>query len=572
MEQRPTDCSSVSGVVPGHSPPPPPSPEPSPSPPAPLPPAPKGGYKNVLFIPVDDLRPEVGAYGHAYMKTPHLDQLAAEGTIFTRAYVQYSFCGPSRNSFMTGRRPDATKAFSFMNHFREEGAGQTWKSMPQWFKENGFFTTGAGKLFHPGLPPNFDAPLSWQKFVYPGSCTGATNGWPVLDPKVAPMVHCIDAGSCESKAVTGGDSNHWCSFNPKKVTTPIEDELVLSEGIALLREAAEGLKEDPPRPFFLGVGFHKPHMPFYFPDEYGDLYPIDTVLPPLHPNPPEGMPLVAWHEGNFGNNTWGHPAQDSTTFRRAYYSAVSYTDYHIGMMLAELDTLGLKETTVVAVMGDHGWQLGEMNEWRKMSNFELGVRVPLIIRTPWLPNSVGVKMNALAEAVDLFPTFSALAGLPALPSDQTLQGSSLVPLLVEPGNTSHYKQYAFSQFAKALMFSSELQKQVGWNVCTTCKHNTIDFMGYSIRDDNWRYTLWLNWNKTATLPLWDSVEGEELYNHTGDYGASMDAATPVRNQASDQGLQAVKAVLKAALITQFKGDHLPPAAGTDSTAGSLVHL
>ena len=169
------------------------------------------------------------------------------------------------------------------------------------------------------------------------------------------MVQCINCVGCDPNAVTAGDSKHWCSFNASKVTTPIEDEVVLSSGIALLREAAEGLKEDPPRPFFLGVGFHKPHMPFYFPDEYGELYPIETVLPPKHPKVPEGMPLVAWHEGDF-SNSWGHPTPDSATFRRAYYSAVSYTDHHIGALLKELDNLGLRETTVVAVMGDHGWQ------------------------------------------------------------------------------------------------------------------------------------------------------------------------------------------------------------------------
>ena len=258
--------------------------------------------------------------------------------------------------------------------------------MPQWFKETGFFTTGVGKLFHPGLPPNFDAPLSWQKFVYPGSCDATTNGWPVLNKSAAPMVECVAAGGCEAGAVVAGDMQHWCAYNKSKLSLPTEDDLVLSSGIALLREAAKGLQESPPRPFFLGVGFHKPHLPFYFPEEFGALYPVEDVQAPKHASPPQGMPLVAWHEGGF-NNSWIKPCADTRPFRRAYYSAVSYTDSNIGQILSELDALGLRETTLVAVMGDHGWQLGEMNLWRKMTNFELGVRVPLIVRAPWLPKS-----------------------------------------------------------------------------------------------------------------------------------------------------------------------------------------
>ena len=141
---------------------------------------------NVLFIAVDDLRPNLGAYGHDFMKTPRMDELAYSGTLFQRAYVQYSFCAPSRNSFMAGRRPDTTRAFSFVNHFRETGVGEEWNSFPEHFRKAGFFTAGAGKLYHPGLPPNFDAAdshgnvRSWDKFVWGGDCSGNTNGWPLL--------------------------------------------------------------------------------------------------------------------------------------------------------------------------------------------------------------------------------------------------------------------------------------------------------------------------------------------------------------------------------------------------------
>lgn len=229
-------------------------------------------------------------------------------------------------------------------------------------------------------------------------------------------------------------------------------------GVELLRTAAALASE---RPFFLGVGFHKPHLPFYFPTEFGDLYPVETIAPPKHPNPPTEMPLVAWHEGNF-QNKWDQPCNDTRPFRRAYYSAVSYTDANIGKLLAELDDLNLAHNTVVAVMGDHGWQLGEMNLWRKMTNFELGVRVPLLIRVPWFASSVGVKTPALVEAVDLFQTFAELSRLGPPPAEtQLLQGASLAPLLADPTNTSLHRQFAFSQFAKAMTHSAELEMQVG---------------------------------------------------------------------------------------------------------------
>ena len=196
-------------------------------------------------------------------------------------------------------------------------------------------------------------------------------------------------------------------------------------------------------------------------EEFGELYPPpEEIAPPAYPNPPTGMPLAAWHEGNF-LNSWGRPCNDTRPFRRAYYSAVSFTDSNIGKLLAEVDALKLTSETVVAIMGDHGWQLGEMNEWRKMTNFELGVRVPLMIRTPWIPASIGAKTPALAEAVDLFPTFMDLAGLPHLPVDQVIQGLSLRPILQAPPATgTGIRPYAFSQFAKALSYSKELKKKV----------------------------------------------------------------------------------------------------------------
>lgn len=472
---------------------------------------------------------------------------------------------------MTGRRPDATRCFSFIDQFREKGVGSDWVSMPQHFRESGWFTVGAGKLFHPGLPPSFDAPKSWQRFIYPGSCSMTTNGWPVLNRTLAPQVTCPPASRCPSEAVVAGDSNHYCALNFSRLTVPLEDQVVLEAGKQLLRQAKAGLHE---RPFFVGVGFHKPHMPFEYPVENHDLYPL--VKPPAHPLPPTGMPLVAWHEGNF-NNSWDKPcpSPDVIAFRRAYYAAVTFTDSNIGSLLAELDDLGLTATTAVVVMGDHGWQLGELNLWRKMcgpfattlpshpdpasfprrTNFELGVRVPLIIRAPWIPSSVGVKTPALAEAVDLFQTLAELAGLPALPAGQKLQGSSLVPILHDPpASGTGPKPYAFSQFAKKNDSSRELHRPEPWDVCTKCMHATIQYMGYSVRDDRWRFTQWVRWRPQEGLPAWDAIQGVELYDHDHDFGTSFDAASPTVNVAADPANAAVVERLRAAMLAQFNGD------------------
>lgn len=519
--------------------------------------------KNVLFIMVDDLRPNIGAYGHSFMSTPNIDKLAQSGTLFQRAYVQYSFCAPSRNSFMTGRRPDATKVFSFTRHFRMPGVGDQWVTMPQWFKRQGYNVYGSGKMFHKGLPPNFDAPYSWDEFVYPGGCEGDTNGWPVLEPNITGVTCPKVFNGCDNRtgAIVAKDEtgDRWCAIDTNKLneSVPIEDTSVLTNAISFLQRAAKSYNEEE-KPFFIGAGFHKPHLPFWFPKEFLDLYPED-VAPPKHPLPPKGMPLCAWHEGNF-DNKWDQPCDHTAEFRRAYYAATSFTDSNIGKLLDELDSLGLTDSTLVAMMGDHGWQLGELNEWRKMTNFELGVRVPLIIRAPWKNASIGVKSPAIVEAVDLFQTFVGLTGVAKVPDDQKLQGEDLTPLFDTPlGYIEGQTRYAFSQFAKGLTHSSELKEKVDWDTCNKCQLNTIDVQGYSVRGADWRYTEWLRWNQTSKEPIWGQVVGRELYNHTGDDGSDFDRTSDIENvwNASKANKQ-ISEQLSEVLKQHFKNDHLPP--------------
>jgi arylsulfatase A-like enzyme len=405
-----------------------------------------------------------------------MDELAATGTLFQRAYVQYSFCAPSRNSFLTGRRPDATQAWSFMDHFRERGVGDQWTTLPEYFRTHGYWTVGAGKLFHPGLPPNFDAAdaagnkLSFDEFYYPGSCSGTTNGFPVLQDGAKKVVRCVDAtSSCPSSAMTAGDGKHWCALDVDKLDAPLQDTLSANRTVQWLHEAKARADADiaagnAPTPFFLGVGFHKPHLPFQYPSTMHGLYPpAEEIAQAKHPDSPKGMPMVAWHEGNF-DNTYTTPCigVDQSTYRRAYYTAVSFTDNNVGVVLGALKDLGFAGNTVVSLIGDHGWQLGEMNLWRKMTNFELGVRVPLIIRAPWHAASIGVKSPLLVEAVDLFATLADVAGLPAPPATEKLEGRSFAAVFETPTSATLNAtfKYAFSQFAKRLTKAGELPGHV----------------------------------------------------------------------------------------------------------------
>lgn len=530
--------------------------------------------KNVLFIMADDMRPNIAAYGHSFMKTPNLDKLASEATLFQRAYVQYSFCAPSRNSFMTGRRVDATQVWSFLHHFREEGVGDKWTSMPEYFRKQGYTVYGAGKMYHPGLPPNFDMPRSWDRYVWGHygtfGCNGTVNGWPILAPGITnvtcPKATCRTCKNTSGAVVDDDSSGDWCSYDTEKLPYPLEDSVTANYTISHLREVARDYKETG-KNFFVAAGFHKPHVPYFFPKRFLDMYPENVSLPKYN-MPPEGMPLCAWHEGGAPGSRWGHPAADDQVmrFRRAYYAAVSFTDYNVGLVLDELERLGLAESTVVAFMGDHGYQLGEMNIWHKMTNFELGTRVPLIIRVPWKAASVGVKSPAIVEAVDLYQTFVGLTGVDPVPESEGLQGYDLSPLFDDPaGFAAQETRYAFSQFAKRYEKSSAFQDKVAWDTCSLCDRNSTDVFGYTVRSENYRYTEWCVWNKTSLRPNWDQVIGRELYNHTGDFGTNFNFATPQVNiwNASSATME-LSDSLRKILRNQFQNDHQPPDAGNTS--------
>lgn len=441
--------------------------------------------KNVLFLVSDDMRPQLGAYyGQDFpapvypkMHTPNLDKLASRSLLLKRAYVQLALCSPSRSSLLTGRRPDTTHVYTIGPYFRKVGGNFT--TLPEYFKLNGYTTVGMGKVFHPGRASGGDDPVSWTE----------------------PYFHGVP--NFESKNLS------WEAVSDDLlVDKPLIDEQIAQHAVNTLRKVAPDAKSGT-RPFFVAVGFRKPHLPFVFPKSLLKYYP--NVSLPDNPYAPVNMPEVAWY--NYGGlrsykdiaklNASGAinttlPGEVVLLLRRAYYSALTWTDSLIGRVIKELDDLGLSSNTIISFWGDHGYQLGEHGEWCKQTNFELATHAPMMIHVPGLTDH-GVSTRELTEFVDLFPTLVDAAGLKPLttcPENSTdvavcSEGKSLIPLITAPNKP--LKQAAFSQYPR--------EKS----------------MGYTMRTDRYRYTEWpiFHW-RPAYKPNWDNLTGVELYDHTND--------------------------------------------------------
>ncbi|KAK6192075.1 hypothetical protein SNE40_003619 [Patella caerulea] len=449
--------------------------------------------QNVLFLVADDMRPQLGAYDgpdfpnpvHPVMHTPNIDALANTSLLLKKAFVQQALCNPSRSSLLTSRRPDTTHVYDLKHYFRKVGGNFT--TIPQYFKENGYMTVGMGKIFHPGeAASGRDDPISWS----------------------VPYFHAKD-DSYSKKGYS------WLAI-PRSdyVKEPLQDMVLADNAVKVLREVAPAAKRGE-QPFFVAVGFHKPHLPFIFRGEFLDLYPLEDIQLPDNEYAPVNMPSVAWFPfdnlRNYKDIAKVNASGDiNTTFptnivkdlRRAYYSAVSYTDSLVGQVIQELNNLGLANTTIVSFWGDHGWELGEHGEWCKETNFENAVHAPMMIQIPGVTDR-GIITEQMTEFVDLFPTLVEAAGLSPLPpcpedSSNTIlctEGTSLMPLVTNPNIT--LKEVVFSQYPRKLGDQS--------------------VMGYTLRTQHYRYTEWAAFTKAPIYkPDWSRLYGMELYNHTGD--------------------------------------------------------
>jgi iduronate 2-sulfatase len=425
---------------------------------------------NVLFIASDDLRTELGCYGDSVVRSPNVDALAARGVVFTRAYCQQAVCCPSRSSLLTGLRPDTIRVWDLQTYFRNTVPDVV--TLPQTFKDHGYFSQDIGKIYHNdtrpasagarmydlpswSVKPIFAAGEHWRDWVTPGQPGG---------PKVkqGPM-----------QAVDAPDDAYF-------------DGKIASAAIAALRRfAASG------QPFFLGVGFWKPHLPYNAPKKYWDLYEPAGVPGPANPRPPEGAPAIALHDSFELRNYAGMPktgdisAADTRRLRQGYYACISFMDAQLGRVLAELRALGLADNTIVVLFGDNGFHLGEHDLWGKTSNYELDAHIPLIISAPGRGKHA-VRAAGLVELLDIYPTLLELCGLPAQPG---LQGRSLVPLLEDPerpGKAAVLTQHPHPFYTP---------------------HATA--MGYALRTERYRY---VEWRDLAT----SAVTATELYDYEQD--------------------------------------------------------
>lgn len=451
---------------------------------------------NILFLIVDDLRPELGCYGREYIKSPNIDRLAGKGVVFNRAYVQEATCSPSRTSVMTGMRPDTTKVWDLVTHFRV--AQPDVVTLQQNFKNHGYFVQGMGKVYHAHLddPPSWSVP--WQVPKAPlyalAENVPATAETIQGAPDSSPILKKIEKG----KKSSGPNSR-----GPYFECADVPDNTYQDGKVAELAVKTLGDLSRKKEPFFLAVGFIKPHLPFIAPKRYFDLY--DPAKITLAPNPflPKGAPRYAIdpNDGEIrcykGVPAAGpFPAKLAREFRRAYYASVSYTDAQVGKVLDELDRLDLTKNTIVILWGDHGWKLGEHAAWGKHTNVENDTNAPLILSVPGMKHP-GSHIDSLVEFVDIYPSLSELAGLPV---PTTVEGTSFMPLLNDP--TRPWKAAAFSQYPK--------------------KGN---LMGYSMRTDRYRFTVWVNKNDHT------KIDATELYDHQSDPQENTNIATDPANAA-----------------------------------------
>jgi len=460
-----------------------------------------GRKMNVLFIAVDDLRPQLGCYGDKLVKSPNIDRLAASGLVFNRAYCQQAVCSPSRTSLMTGRRPDTTRVYDLRTHFRKHLPNVV--TLPEQFKKHGYHAQAFGKIYHGG----FDDPRSWSKPAWFPKRRGY--GKP---ENIELMRRYSEEARQANKKLKGGGAlerdpktglvlkTSSKRRTPKRGPSweaPAVPDNVLGDG-AVADAAIGTLRQVKDRPFFLAVGFYKPHLPFVAPKKYYDLYAGQDL--PLADNPfaPKGAPkfaLTSWGELRRYNDI---PKKGPVSDKKArelvtgYYACVSYTDAQIGRMIDEVDRLGLRERTVIVLWGDHGWQLGEHGLWCKHTNFETSAHAPLIISVPG-QKTAGAKTDALVEFVDIFPSLCDLSGV-ALPDG--LEGTSFRPLVDRPNRP--WKRAAFSQYPRGV-------RGVG------------RAMGYSARTDRYRFTEWSAPGKDfRALELYDhKVDPDENVNVAG---------------------------------------------------------
>lgn len=458
--------------------------------------------KNVLFIAVDDLKPLLGCYGDSQILTPNIDKLAQSGTVFLNNQCQQAVCSPSRASLMFGMRPDKTKIWDLNTPVRT--ATKDVKSVAEHFKDNGYESAAFGKIFHISMADKEHDIKSWSisytkinQYNYPENI-----GEPIAGHYQNPdtkseidklyqsfLTEGVKPGNARAKVLE--------KIKPSTEMLDVPDEAYedgqnANSAVNLIRQLAN--KE---KPFFIAVGFKKPHLPFVSPKKYWDLYNPEKIELSRWQKAPEGAPEFAMH-------TWGElksysdiqtaiqpngllNTEKQRELIHGYMASVSYTDANIGKLMAELEKQGILDETIIVLWGDHGWHLGDHGIWCKHSNFEQATRAPLIFSAP--DTKRGIKNSSPVEFVDIYPTLCDLAGIeiPAF-----TDGKSLKPIMT--GDKEKVKDFAISQYPRG-----------------------NNRMGYSLRNERYRYTAWfqIEYRKGEKASP-EKLIGEELYDYQKD--------------------------------------------------------
>ena len=432
-----------------------------------------GDRPNVLFIVCDDLNTHVSISGYEPIQTPALDMLAAEGMTFHRAFCQYPVCGPSRASFLNGLYPESSGVLDNKADIRQTRPGTI--SMPQFFKQNGYWTGSVGKVFHSPNHEHGDA--AWHehlRFVN-DELPIVTAARKAFEAKHGP----IDQGKnrrawkeLEKKTKAKLDAQTPPGYGRSGLTDEQHKDGKNARQVAKwLKDKAHGDK-----PFFIACGIQKPHVPFLAPDKYFDLYPTEKIVyQPDKPDLWDSLPksAISNRYGAFGFELGKENDKLRREYMQAYHACVSFIDTQIALVLEALKESGHWDNTIIVFTSDHGYHLGDHFLWGKVTLFDIGARVPFIVRAPGLTKG-GTESQAMVELIDIYPTLAALSGLKA---PDHLQGTSLGPLLDQPGNLGQ-KKYAYSVVRRG--------KQ----------------LGYALRNQRWRYAKW--------------PDGEELYNLVND--------------------------------------------------------
>jgi len=466
---------------------------------------------NILFIIVDDLRPELGCYGNTEIKTPNFDAFAQEAMVFTRAYCQAAACAPSRASVMLGRRPDSTRVWTLGEKFREIDPDAV--TMPMHFNKFGYHTVSVGKIFHNHMPDpiSFVEPdLKPEEYKTPELIDRDPESF-YYDDDLMKELEQVRAERIKknpnrvysaSQGWGYGRSYEWADAPDSAFYDGAQTDLAL--------DTLDRIKEKD-EPFYLALGYYRPHLPFVAPKKYWDLYDRDAISMATNPYLPENSPvwainsmyeLAACYDLEYVKHPSSFQLKEDTArlLKHGYYASVSYVDTCFGKVMEYLDKSGLKDNTIVVVWGDHGWKLGEHGSWCKQTNYNIDNRVPLFIRAPGM-YSDGKSCNQLTELVDLYPTLCDLTGVKP-PND--LEGISLKPLLKNPDKA--LKSAVFSQYHRR-------------------PKNTPDgkrYMGYSMVTERYHYVAWHYWDldtKTA-----GELVGEELYDNQMDPDENVNIA------------------------------------------------